>query len=95
MPRNKCNSLGIATKWNTMEIPDTLCMLVSKLPNGITDRKNRKGLMLKRSLIIKEKGEATRSMIHLQHISTIINLKHKINAYLAVTSTIWTTVRNK
>ena len=32
-----------------METPDTLCMLVSKVPNGVTDRWNRKRLMLQRS----------------------------------------------
>ena len=32
-----------------METPDTLCMLVSKVPNGVTDRWNRKTLMLQRS----------------------------------------------
>ena len=32
-----------------METPGTLCMLVSKLPNGIADRWNRKVLMLRRS----------------------------------------------
>ena len=46
---NKCNSLGAATKWNAMETPDTLCMLFSKLPNGVADRWNRKALMLRRS----------------------------------------------
>ena len=52
-------------------------------------------LELRRNLIIKEKREAiARSMVHLQQILIIINLKHKINAYFAATSTIWTTVRN-
>ena len=32
-----------------METPDTLYMLVSKLPNGVADRWNRKALMLRRS----------------------------------------------
>ena len=32
-----------------MGTPDTLCMLVSKLPKGVTDRWNRKALMLRRS----------------------------------------------
>ena len=43
---NKWNSLGAATKWNAMETPDNLCMLVSKLPNGVADRWNRKALVL-------------------------------------------------
>ena len=33
-------------------------------------------------------------MVNLQHILIIINLKQKINAYFAATSTIWKTVRN-
>ena len=32
-----------------MGTPDTLCMLVSKLPKGVADRWNRKALMLRRS----------------------------------------------
>ena len=44
----KCNSLGVATQWNAMEATDTLCMLVSKLPNGVADRWNRKALMLQK-----------------------------------------------
>ena len=32
-----------------METPDTLCMLVSKLLNGVTDRWKRKALMLRGS----------------------------------------------
>ena len=37
---------------------------------------------------VKGKGEAiARSMVHLKQILTIINLKHKINAYFAVTRT--------
>ena len=43
---NKYNSLGAATKWNAMETPYTLCMLVSKLPVGTADRWKRKALML-------------------------------------------------
>ena len=42
---NKCNILGAATKWNDMETPDTLCVLVSKLPNAVTDRWKRKTLI--------------------------------------------------
>ena len=34
---------------NAVETPDTLCMLVSKLPNGVADRWNRNTLMLQRS----------------------------------------------
>ena len=32
-----------------MKTPDTLCMLISKLPNGVLDKWNRKVLMLRRS----------------------------------------------
>ena len=42
---NKCNILGAATKWNAMETPDTLCILVSKLPDAVTDRWKRKTLI--------------------------------------------------
>ena len=88
-----------------MEILDTLCMLVSKLQNGVAYRWNRKALMLQRSQqretslkdfieffwstiqssqencicwkkMITEKGEViARSVVHLQQILTIINLK--------------------
>ena len=52
-------------------------------------------LELRRSLIIKEEGEKiARSMVQLQQMLIIINLKHKMNAYFAATSMIWTTVRN-
>ena len=32
-----------------METPDNLCMVVSKLPDGVADRSNRMALMLWRS----------------------------------------------
>ena len=32
-----------------METPDTLCVFVSKLPNSVADRWNRKAMMLQRS----------------------------------------------
>ena len=32
-----------------MKTPDTLCMLILKLPNGVLDKWNRKVLMLRRS----------------------------------------------
>ena len=46
---NKCNSLGAATKWNAMETPGFLCMIVSKLPSDVADMWNRKALILQRS----------------------------------------------
>ena len=46
---NECNSPGAAGKWNAMKTPDTLYMLVLKLPNGVANRWNRKALMLRRS----------------------------------------------
>ena len=45
---NKYNSLGAATKWNAMEIPDTLCTLFLKLLNGIVDRWKRKALIVRK-----------------------------------------------
>ena len=52
-------------------------------------------LELRRSLIIKEEGEKiARSMVQLQQMLIIINLKHKMNGDFAATSMIWTTVRN-
>ena len=118
-----------------METSDTPCMLVSRLPNGVVDRWNRKALMLRRSqqreLSLKdfieffdeetvlinnfifsreaitaydgtqEKSDNQRKRRSYSKkygsfptILITINLKHKINAYFAVTSTIWTTVRN-
>ena len=44
-----CNSLGAAIKGNAMETPDTLCVIVSMLPNGVADSWNRKALMLQTS----------------------------------------------
>ena len=130
--QQSCNN---ATKLNAMETSDTPCMLVSRLPNGVVDRWNRKALMLRRSqqrelslkdfieffdeetVLInnfifsreaitaydgtqeKSDNQRKRRSYSKKHgsfptILITINLKHKINAYFAVTSTIWTTVRN-
>ena len=52
----KCKSLGVATKWNAMETTGTLRMLVSKLPNSITDTWNRNDAVKKstKGAIIKQ-----------------------------------------
>ena len=37
----KCEGVAKEQLWNAITIPDILCMLVSKLPNGLIDRWNR------------------------------------------------------
>ena len=37
----KCEGVLKEQLWNAINTPDTLCMLVSKLPNGLIDRWNR------------------------------------------------------
>ena len=89
-----------------METPDTLCMLVSKLPNGVETLLVNDPIFSREAITayvgaqeksdnqIKRRSKA-RSMVHLEQILIIINLKYKINAYFAATSMICTTVRNK
>lgn len=43
----KCNSLVEGQYWNTLDAPDNLCAIVSKLPNSSRDRWNSKTLMLR------------------------------------------------
>ena len=37
----KCETFSKITNWNSLETPETLCILVSKLPGGLRDRWNR------------------------------------------------------
>ena len=37
----KCEGVAKEQLWNAINNPDILCMLVSKLPNGLIDRWNR------------------------------------------------------
>ena len=41
----KCDRVAREHCWNAINMPDILCMLVSKLPNGLTDRCNRARIM--------------------------------------------------
>ena len=38
----KCRSMSFNQRWNVLDSPDILCMLISKLPGGIMERWNRK-----------------------------------------------------
>ena len=109
-----------------METLDTICMLVSKLQNGVAYRWNRKALMLQRSqqretslkdfieffwstiqssqekleLHMLEKDDHRKRRSNSKKCGSFVtNINHhqpedKIKSYFAVTSTIWTTVRN-
>ena len=37
----KCESISGSQKWNAIDTPEMLCMLISKLPGGLIDRWNR------------------------------------------------------
>ena len=37
----KCESVSESQDWNALDIPEMLCMLISKLPGGLMDRWNR------------------------------------------------------
>ena len=39
---SKCETFSKNTAWNALETPETLCILVSKLPGSLRDRWNRK-----------------------------------------------------
>ena len=38
----KCEMFANGMEWNALDTPETLCILVSKLPGGLRDRWNRK-----------------------------------------------------
>ena len=40
--------MAINQRWNTLDTPDILCMLTSKLPSGIMERWNREVLKIRR-----------------------------------------------
>ena len=44
----KCRSMSFNQRWNALDSPDILCMLISKLPGGIMERWNRKVLNIRR-----------------------------------------------
>ena len=44
----KCDSIISRQQWNSLDTPDVLCSLVSKLPGNMRDRWNRKVLMLRK-----------------------------------------------
>ena len=41
-------NVATGQKWNTLDTPDILCMLTSKLPSGIMERWNREVLKIRR-----------------------------------------------
>ena len=45
----KCETFSKSIAWNALETPKTLCILVSKLPDSLRDRWNRKVQMVRRS----------------------------------------------
>ena len=45
----KCETFAKSTNWNALETPETLCILVSKLPGGLRDRWNRKVQVVRRN----------------------------------------------
>ena len=44
----KCDSIMSCQQWNSLDTPDVLCSLVSKLPGNTMDRWNRKVFMLRK-----------------------------------------------
>ena len=40
--------MAINQRWNTLDTPDILCMLTSKLPSGVMERWNREVLKIRR-----------------------------------------------
>ena len=44
----KSRSMSFNQKWNALDSPDILCMLISKLPGGKMERWNRKSLNIRR-----------------------------------------------
>ena len=44
----KCRSMSFNQRWNARDSPDIICMLMSKLPEGIMERWNRKVLNIRR-----------------------------------------------
>ena len=45
----KCEAFSRSTAWNALKTPETLCILVSKLPGSLRDRWNRKVLVVRGS----------------------------------------------
>ena len=67
-----------------METPDTLYMLVSKLPNSVADRWNRKTLMLRKS---QQREQSVKDFTEFFDEETVlvnnpIFLREAINAYV-------------
>ena len=44
----KCDSIMLRQQWNSLDTPDILCSLVSKLAGNTKDRWNRKVFMLRK-----------------------------------------------
>ena len=45
----KCESIMSRQQWNSLDTPDILCALISKLPGNARDKWNRKAMMIRRS----------------------------------------------
>ena len=45
----KCESIMSRQQWNSLDTPDILCALISKLPGNARDKWNRKVMMIRRS----------------------------------------------
>ena len=44
----RCKSVATNQRWNTLDTPDILCMLISKLPSGVMERWNKEVLKIRR-----------------------------------------------
>ena len=47
----KCESISESQDWNALDMPEMLCMLISKLPGGLMDRWNRTEQAIRRKQI--------------------------------------------
>ena len=67
----KCETLSERTVWNALETPETLCILVSKLPGSIKDRWNRKVQVVRRSFVREPCLSDFASFVHEE--TTLVN----------------------
>ena len=63
----KCASIMSRQQWNSLDTPDILCALISKLPGNARDKWNRKMMIIRRS-----PGRKT----ELSNLLTLLMMKH-------------------
>ena len=62
-----CESIMSRQQWNSLDTPDILCALISKLPGNARDKWNRKVMIIRRSPGRKPELSSLLTLLMMKH----------------------------